>query len=237
MSRHQRDGEPERAPAKRARNGFPSRASAHCALPRRLGASDEARIYFSATTLPPAFLHSSALLMSTNPLPLHSFLPLQAFSAPLQLPLPLQALTPAHSTPPPVLSAARATTLPASTRAAAALAMSIPLRTAFVLPFIPVSSLCLVVGVTSRPSSVRFAAPDFFYSACGCPPAPAASAAVANRLTSIVPSVPTTGARFCTRASQPAVVFWLTPYFSRAKCSTFARIRSVRFAPYVPAGR
>src|SRR6266446_7866149 len=67
--------------------------------------------------------------MSTNPLPLHSFLPLQAFPAPLQLPLPLQALTPAHSTPPPVLSAARATTLPASTRAAAALAMSIPLLT------------------------------------------------------------------------------------------------------------
>src|SRR6266404_545866 len=87
-------------------------------------------LYFSATTLPPAFLHSSALLMSTNPLPLHSFLPLQAFWAPWQLPLPLQALTPAHSTPPPVLSAARATTLPARTRAAAALAMSIPLRTA-----------------------------------------------------------------------------------------------------------
>src|SRR5882724_10586454 len=100
------------------------------------------RLYFSAITLPPAFLHSSALLMSTNPLPLHSFLPLQAFSAPLQLPLPLQALTPAHSTPPPVLSAARAMTLPASTRAAAAIAMSIPLRTAFVLPFIPASSLC-----------------------------------------------------------------------------------------------
>src|ERR1700756_2477662 len=137
--------------------------------------------YFSATTLPPAFLHSSALLMSTTPLPLHSFLPLQAFSAPLQLPLPLQALTPAHSTPPPVLSVARATTLPASTRAAAALAMSIPLRTAFVLPFIPVSSLCLVVGFTSRPSSARFAAPDFVYSACDCAPAPAASAAVANR--------------------------------------------------------
>src|SRR2546426_965626 len=195
------------------------------------------RLYFSAITLPPAFLHSSALLMSTNPLPLHSFLPLQAFSAPLQLPLPLQALTPAHSTPPPVLSAARATTLPASTRAAAALAMSIPLRTAFVLPFIPVSSLCLVVGVTSRPSSVRFAAPDFFYSACGCPPAPAASAAVANRLASIVPSVPTTGASCCTRASQPAVFFGLTPYFSRSKCSTFARMRSVRFTPYVPAGR
>src|SRR5882724_8381557 len=124
-------------------------------------------LYFSATTLPPAFLHSSALLMSTNPLPLHSFLPLQAFWAPWQLPLPLQALTPAHSTPPPVLSAARATTLPARTRAAAALAMSIPLRTAFVLPFIPVSSLCLVVGVTSRnrasasrrpTSSIRLAA-------------------------------------------------------------------------------
>src|SRR5690242_19881688 len=172
--------------------------------------------YFSATTLPPAFLHSSALLMSTNPLPLHSFLPLQAFSAPLQLPLPLQALTPAHSTLPPVLSAARATTLPASTRAAAALAMSIPLRTAFVLPFIPVSSLCLVVGFTSRPSSLRVAALDILYSAGGCPPAPS-SAAVANRLTSIVPSVPTTGASCCTRASQPAVFFGLTPYFSRSK--------------------
>src|SRR5258707_15476100 len=81
-------------------------------------------LYFCAIPLPPAFVHSSALLMSTNPLPLQSFLPLQAFSAPLQLPLPLQALTPAHSTPPPALSAARATTLPARMRAAAALAMS-----------------------------------------------------------------------------------------------------------------
>src|SRR6266478_891493 len=96
-------------------------------------------LYFCAITLPPAFVHSSALLMSTNPLPLQSFLPLQAFSAPLQLPLPLQALTPAHSTPPPALSAARATTLPARMRAAAALAMTIPFRTPFVLSFISVS--------------------------------------------------------------------------------------------------
>src|SRR5207244_11134538 len=166
-----------------------------------------------------------------------SVLALPAVSSLFHLPLALHPLPPAHSAPPPVLSAARATTLPASTRAAAALAMRVPVRTAFVLPFSSVSSLCLVVGVTSRPSSVRFAAPDFFYSACGCPPAPAASAAVANRLTSSVPSVPTTGASCCTRASQPAVFFGLTPYFSRSTCSTFARMRSVRFAPYVPAGR
>ena len=42
--RHQHDGEPERAPPKRAWNGLPSRASVHCALPRRLGASGDARL-------------------------------------------------------------------------------------------------------------------------------------------------------------------------------------------------
>src|SRR5262245_52449580 len=84
-------------------------------------------------TLPPFFTHSSALLTSTKPLALQEFLPLQVFSAPAQPPWPLHALIPAQCTSLPVLSVARAATLPASTRAAAALAISIPRPTPFIL--------------------------------------------------------------------------------------------------------
>src|SRR5215469_12409876 len=86
-------------------------------------------LYLAEATLPPALVHSSALLRSTYPCPLQSFLPLQEFSAPAQLPLPLHALIPAQCTSPPAFSAARATTLPARIRLAAALAMSMPRRT------------------------------------------------------------------------------------------------------------
>src|SRR6266852_882006 len=53
----------------------------------------------------------------------------------------------------------------------------------------------------------------------------------AKRLTSIVPSVPTTSASCWTRAIQPGVFFGVTPYCSRSKCSMRARMRSVRFEP------
>src|SRR5262249_42022351 len=84
--------------------------------------------------LPPAFVHSSAPLMLTNPLPLQAFLPLHEFSALAQAPWPLHALTPPQCTSPPAFSAARATTAPLSRRLAAALAISMPLRHPFMVP-------------------------------------------------------------------------------------------------------
>src|SRR5262249_56098060 len=85
-------------------------------------------------TLPPAFVHSSAPLMLTNPLPLHAFWPLHEFCALAHAPWPLQALTPLQCTSPPALSAARATTAPLSNRLAAALAINMPFRHPFLVP-------------------------------------------------------------------------------------------------------
>src|SRR5215475_9872318 len=85
-------------------------------------------------TLPPAFVHSSAPLMLTNPLPLHAFWPLHEFCALAHAPWPLQALTPLQCTSPPALSAARATTAPVSSRLAAALAINMPFRRPFMGP-------------------------------------------------------------------------------------------------------
>src|SRR5213593_4273522 len=58
---------------------------------------------------------------------------------------------------------------------------------------------------------------------CHFPPA-----SIANRFTSIVPSVATTGASCCTRASQPAVHLGPIRYRSRSKPSILARMRIVR---------
>src|SRR5262249_50160231 len=91
--------------------------------------------------LPPAFVHSSAPLMLTNPLPLQAFLPLHEFCALAQAPWPLHALTPPQCTSPPALSAAGATTAPLSRRLAAALAISMPFRHPFIVP--PSNSLSL----------------------------------------------------------------------------------------------
>src|SRR5262245_66475735 len=100
-------------------------------------------------TLPPAFVHSSAPLTFTNPLPLHAFWPLHEFCAPAQAPWPLQALTPLQCTSPPALSAARATTAPLSSRLAAALAISMPFRHPFIVP----PSSFWRLEQTSRPPS------------------------------------------------------------------------------------
>src|SRR5262249_1982594 len=100
-------------------------------------------------TLPPAFVHSSAPLMLTNPLPLHPFWPLHEFCAPAQAPGPLRALTPLQCPSPPALSAARATTAPLSSRLAAALAINMPFRHPFIVP--PLSFRRLTQ--TSRPPS------------------------------------------------------------------------------------
>src|SRR5262249_31311352 len=58
--------------------------------------------FSSFTTVPPLSVHSLSDFTFTQPLPLHSFLPAQAWlpSADAQAPLPLQALTPAHFTLP-----------------------------------------------------------------------------------------------------------------------------------------
>src|SRR5512145_186028 len=68
--------------------------------------------------------------VSTNPLPLQAFLPLQSFWALLQAPLPLHSLSPAHLI---MLSVALAwpiaVTLPARTIVATAVAIVIPLLT------------------------------------------------------------------------------------------------------------
>src|SRR5262249_54576468 len=100
--------------------------------------------FFDSITLPPCLRHSSALLTSTNPLPLQEFFALQEFSAPAQLPFPLHALMPAHSTSLPALSVARATPLPASRSAAAALAMSTPRPVVFIRLLL--SLVCRLVG-------------------------------------------------------------------------------------------
>src|SRR5213594_4437263 len=56
--------------------------------------------FSSFTTVPPFFVHSSSLFTFTQPLPLHSFLPAQAWlpSAEAHSPLPLHELTPEHFT-------------------------------------------------------------------------------------------------------------------------------------------
>src|SRR5262249_69826 len=83
--------------------------------------------HFPSTTLPP-FLAQSSLLVSTQPWPLHAFLPAQPCPAPEHSPCPLHALIPAQCTmsPPVFCSAARARTAPPRIRLAAALATSIP---------------------------------------------------------------------------------------------------------------
>src|SRR4051812_33188431 len=55
--------------------------------------------YFSVTTVPFFVLHSLSLV-STQPLPLQSFMPLHELVADLQAPLPLQSLMPEHFTLP-----------------------------------------------------------------------------------------------------------------------------------------
>src|SRR5688572_5883659 len=57
--------------------------------------------YFAAAataTLPPLSVQSFSVFDSITPLPLHSFLPLQPPSPPLQTPLPLHSLMPEHMT-------------------------------------------------------------------------------------------------------------------------------------------
>jgi hypothetical protein len=122
------------------------RAEAVAALRRAKAALENCRrqearrrsLLAAAATLPPFLVHSSALLTSTNPFPLHSFLPLQEFSALAQPPWPLQALMPAQCTLPPVFSSARAVTCPERTSAAAAPAINMPFPIAvrFMGPFL-----------------------------------------------------------------------------------------------------
>ena len=58
--------------------------------------------FSSFTTVPPFSVHSCSFFTFTQPLPLHSFLPAQAWlpSAEAQAPVPLHELTPAHLTCP-----------------------------------------------------------------------------------------------------------------------------------------
>src|SRR5713226_2375518 len=55
-------------------------------------------VYFAARTLPPLSAQSFSVLVSSQPLPLHSFFDLQELSAPEQEPWPLHSLMPAHFT-------------------------------------------------------------------------------------------------------------------------------------------
>src|SRR5262249_28366808 len=106
---------------------------------------------------PPAFVHSSAPLMLTNPLPLHAFWPLHEFCALAQAPWPLQALTPLQCTSPPALSAARATTAPLSSRLASPLALGMPFRHPF---SVPPSSVWRLEQAARPPSATRDQAID-----------------------------------------------------------------------------
>src|SRR5713226_4377659 len=83
-------------------------------------------VYFAARTLPPLSAQSFSVLVSSQPLPLHSFFDLQELSAPEQEPWPLHSLMPAHFTTSAVFLAdfALATAAPDMNMLATALAIS-----------------------------------------------------------------------------------------------------------------
>src|SRR5713101_6428931 len=87
-------------------------------------------------TLPPLSVHSLASEVSTQPLPLHEFWPLQSWPPPLQAPWPLQSLAPTHWTfaALPLAPASCAIAVRATNASATADASSAPLTLAFI-PF------------------------------------------------------------------------------------------------------